>query len=78
MGPRLRGDDDCEDARFRFKISNNNRHNFAISPRVSRKVCQRRSALFERGRGATPRGERGMPDARCVRSRVCIGSKHTR
>jgi hypothetical protein len=25
----------------------------------------------KRGRGATPRGERGMPDARCVRSRAC-------
>jgi hypothetical protein len=30
------------------------------------------------GRGATPRGERGMPGARCTRSRVRSGRKHTR
>ena len=30
------------------------------------------------GVGATPRGARGMPGARCTRSRVRSGRKHTR
>ena len=32
----------------------------------------------DRGSGATPSGERGMPGARCTRSRVRGGRKHTR
>jgi hypothetical protein len=43
---------------------NDGEHAFAISPLVSREFCQQISALFEKR-------ARGMPDARCVRSRAC-------
>jgi hypothetical protein len=49
------------------------KHIFAFSPRVAPELCM----YFppNKGRGATPRGERGMPGARCTRSRACrIGS----
>jgi hypothetical protein len=51
-------------------------HTSAFSRRIAPELClypspQKRARRYpERGAGATPRGERGMPGAGCTRSRV--------
>jgi hypothetical protein len=39
-------------------------------PKEERRYPKKGAALPQEGSGATPRGERGMPGARCTRSRV--------
>jgi hypothetical protein len=49
------------------------RYDCAFSPRVAPELGL--DSPPNKGRGATPRGERGMPGARCTRSRACrVGS----
>jgi hypothetical protein len=45
------------------------KHTFAFPRRVAPELLLDPSP--DKGRGATPRGERGMPGARCTRSRAC-------
>jgi hypothetical protein len=52
------------------------KHTSAFPRRDAPELCMNLSP--NKGRGATPRGERGMPGARCTRSRVCKVVKHTR
>jgi hypothetical protein len=65
--------------RFAFVAGNdvaNPKHTSAFPRRESPELCLYASpkegvALPSEGSGATPRGERGMPGARCTRSRAC-------
>ena len=51
----------------------------SMRPSCANRFAQNRGrgATLKLGRGATPRGERGMPGARCTRSPCAKGSKHT-
>src|SRR6185437_1262151 len=57
----------------RCAASGARKHNSAFPRRIAPELCMYLSP--KRGRGRYPKGERGMPGARCTRSRACrIGS----
>ncbi len=61
----------------RMTVLESAKHIIAFPPRVAPELLLNFSPEME-GVGATPSGERGMPGARCTRSRAWCGSKHAR
>jgi hypothetical protein len=68
----------CHRARIRATrwLAMTVRKGFAISRREAPEFCSKVPPSENRGRRATPRGEQGMPGARCARSLACKSRKH--